>query len=72
MTGPWEYAVSKTKLAEALWPALRAKIDCCREDADAPIPEIVEVFQGALPPGPAGAASVIPAQRGPGSRAQLE
>ena len=30
MTGPWEYAVSKTELAKALWPALRAKIDRCQ------------------------------------------
>ena len=34
MTGRWEYAVSKTKLAQALWPTLRAKIDHCRADAD--------------------------------------
>jgi hypothetical protein len=47
MTGPWEYAVSKTKLAEALWSALRAKIDLCRVDADAPVPEIVEVVRDA-------------------------
>jgi hypothetical protein len=47
MTGPWEYAVSKTKLAEALWPALRDKIDRWRVDADAPVPEIVEVVQDA-------------------------
>ena len=47
MTGPWEYKVSKTKLAEALWPILRAKIDRRRADADAPVPEIVEVVQDA-------------------------
>jgi hypothetical protein len=31
------------KLAEALWPTLRAEIDRCRADADAPVPEIVQV-----------------------------
>lgn len=47
VTGPWAYKVSKTKLAEALWPTLKAKIDRCRADPDAPVPEIVEVVQGA-------------------------
>jgi hypothetical protein len=47
MTGPWKYAVSKTDLADVLWPALRAKIDRCRVDADAPVPEIVEVVRDA-------------------------
>jgi len=46
-TGPWEYEVSKTQLAQALWPALRAKIDRCRVDADAPVPEIVQVVRDA-------------------------
>lgn len=61
MTRPWEYAVSMTKLAQAHWSALRAKIDRYRGDADAPVPEIVEVL-----PDPAVAVSVIRAQRGPG------
>lgn len=43
VTGKWEYEVSKTKLASALWPTLKAKIDRCRVDTDAPVPEIVEV-----------------------------
>jgi hypothetical protein len=47
VTGPWEYEVSKTKLAEALWPTLKAKIDRCRVDAEAPVPEVVEVVQDA-------------------------
>ena len=46
-TGKWEFAVSKTKLADALWPVLRAKIDRCRLDAEAPVPEIVQVVQDA-------------------------
>jgi hypothetical protein len=45
VTGPWEDEVSKTKLAEALWPTLSAKIDLCRIDAEPPLPEIVEVAQ---------------------------
>jgi hypothetical protein len=47
VTGKWTYEVSKTKLAEALWPTLKAKIDRCRIDAKAPVPEIVEVVQDA-------------------------
>ena len=47
VTGPWEYEVSKTKLAEALWPILKAKIDRCRVDDEAPVPEVVEVVQDA-------------------------
>jgi hypothetical protein len=47
VTGPWAYKVSKTKLAEALWPTLKAKIDRCRADEQAPVPEIVQVVQSA-------------------------
>jgi hypothetical protein len=47
VTGKWAYEVSKTKLAEALWPTLKAKIDLCRVDAEASIPEIVQVVQDA-------------------------
>jgi hypothetical protein len=47
MTEPWEYAVSKTRLAEALRPVLREEIDRCRVDASAPVPEIVEVVRDA-------------------------
>jgi hypothetical protein len=46
-TGEWEYDVSKTALAKALWPTLKAKIDRCRTDAIAPIPEIVDFVQDA-------------------------
>lgn len=42
-TGKWQYEVSKTKLAVALWPTLKAKIDRCRTDENAPVPEIVKV-----------------------------
>ena len=47
MTGPWEYAVSKTRLAEALWPVMRDKIDRCRVCAGAPVPEMVNVVRKA-------------------------
>lgn len=47
VTGAWKYKVSKTKLAETLWPTLKAKIDRCRTDADAPLPEIVDVVEDA-------------------------
>lgn len=43
--GKWDYEVSKTELAKALWPTLEAKIELCRTDPDAPIPEIVQVVQ---------------------------
>jgi hypothetical protein len=45
VTGRWDYEVSKTKLADALWPTLKAKIDRCRTDAEARVPEIVEVVE---------------------------
>jgi hypothetical protein len=47
MTGRWRYAVREAKLAGSLWPTLRAKIDRCGVDAEAPIPEIVQVVQDA-------------------------
>jgi hypothetical protein len=43
VTGRWEYEVSKTKLAEALWPALLGKIRECLASRDAPVPPIVRV-----------------------------
>jgi hypothetical protein len=46
-TGAWDSDVSKTKLAEALWPILGRKIELARVDETAPIPEIVEVMQRA-------------------------
>lgn len=46
-TGRWDYEVSKTELANALWPVLEAKIERCRTDPAAPIPEIAEVIHDA-------------------------
>jgi hypothetical protein len=43
----WVHKPGKPELAEALWPTLKAKIDRCRADADAPVPPIVEVVQDA-------------------------
>ncbi|MGW3959124.1 hypothetical protein ACWED2_04830 [Amycolatopsis sp. NPDC005003] len=39
----WSYEPSKVALAEQLWLALKRKIDRCRAEEDAPVPEIVEV-----------------------------
>jgi hypothetical protein len=46
-TGKWDYEVSKTELAKALWPVLKAKIERCRTDPTAPVPEIAEVIHDA-------------------------
>ncbi|TVT20707.1 hypothetical protein LWP59_33865 [Amycolatopsis acidiphila] len=43
----WNYEPSKVNLAEQLWPVLKQKIDRCREDEEAPIPEIVRVVEKA-------------------------
>lgn len=43
----WEHKPGKPELAEALWAALKTKIDRCRTDPEAPVPEIVEVVQEA-------------------------
>ncbi|WP_409463231.1 hypothetical protein [Amycolatopsis sp. GA6-003] len=43
----WNYEPSKVALAEQLWPVLKQKIDRCREDDGAPIPEIVRVVEKA-------------------------
>ena len=43
----WDHKPGKPELAEALWPALEVKIDRCRSDPEAPVPEIVEVVQEA-------------------------
>ena len=49
MTGEWEYAVSKTRLAEALWGRpCETRSTAAGSDADAPVPEIVEVVQDRL------------------------
>ena len=45
---PWEYEVSKTKLAEVLWPVLRTKIEAAKTDPDAPLPQIAQVVLDAL------------------------
>jgi len=47
MSGKWDYDVSKTELAMALWPVLKAKIERCRTDPTAPIPEIADVIHDA-------------------------
>jgi hypothetical protein len=47
-SGPWEYKVSKTKLAEALWPMLERKIEAAMADEDAEVPPIVEVVVAAF------------------------
>jgi hypothetical protein len=46
-TGKWDYEVSKTELAKALWPVLQTKIERCRTDPTAPVPEIAEVIYDA-------------------------
>ena len=43
VTGRWKHEVSKTRLAEALWPALLGKIRACMASRDAPVPPIVGV-----------------------------
>jgi hypothetical protein len=45
---PWEYEVSKTKLAEALWPVLKVKIEAAKMDPSAPVPQIAEAILDAL------------------------
>ncbi|SFI88962.1 hypothetical protein [Amycolatopsis sacchari] len=43
----WSYKPSKVALANQLWPVLKNKIDRCREDEEASIPEIVRVVDKA-------------------------
>ena len=43
----WEHKPGKPELAHALWPTLAAKIERCRTDPDAPVPEIAEVIHDA-------------------------
>jgi hypothetical protein len=45
---PWEYDVSKTKLAEVLWPVLKAKIEAAKTDPSASVPQIAQVILDAL------------------------
>jgi hypothetical protein len=40
----WAHKPGKPELAHALWPTLAAKIEECRTDAAAPVPEIAEVI----------------------------
>jgi hypothetical protein len=47
-SGKWAYGVSKTKLAEVLWPVLKAKIERAKTDAGAPVPPIAQVIVDAL------------------------
>lgn len=47
-SGRWAYEVSKTKLAEALWPLLKAKIEQAKTDEKAPVPPIALVIVNAL------------------------
>lgn len=46
--GEWEYEVSKTNLAKALWPVLEAKIELAKTDENAPVPPIAGVIADAL------------------------
>ena len=43
----WEHKPGKPELAHALWPTLAAKIERCRTDPAAPVPEIAEVIHDA-------------------------
>jgi len=43
----WEHKPGKPELAHALWPTLAAKIEGCRTDPAAPVPEIAEVIHDA-------------------------
>jgi hypothetical protein len=47
MTGKWAHEVSKTQLAEALWPVLEQKIDQVKASTTAPVPPIVEIITDA-------------------------
>ena len=43
----WEHQPGKPEHAHALWPTLAAKIERCRTDPTAPVPEIAEVIHDA-------------------------
>jgi hypothetical protein len=45
--GQWAYEPSKVELARELWSTLERKIQRCRDEDDAPVPEIVEVVERA-------------------------
>jgi len=47
-SGAWAYKVSKTKLAEVLWPALEAKIEAAMTNPDAPLPPIARAIDDAF------------------------
>jgi hypothetical protein len=44
--GAWQYEVSKTELAKALWPVLQARIDQARR-GNQPVPPVVAVVRDA-------------------------
>jgi hypothetical protein len=46
--GKWAYEVSKTKLAEVLWPVLEAKIERAKTDENDPVPPLARVIADAL------------------------
>jgi hypothetical protein len=48
LSGKWAYQVSKTKLAEALWPILEKKLERTEVDPKAPVPPIAEIVQHAF------------------------
>lgn len=43
MSGRWQHGTSTPELVVALWPVLEAKIERCKVDAAAQLPEIVQV-----------------------------
>jgi hypothetical protein len=47
-SGEWDYKVSKTKLADALWPVLEQRIDAARSDPDASVPPMVQAVVDAF------------------------
>ncbi len=46
--GKWVYGVSKTKLADVLWPILEQKIDAALSDTELPMPPIAAVIENAI------------------------
>jgi hypothetical protein len=47
-SGAWEYKVSKTKLADVLWPVLETKIEAAMTDPKAAAPPIVRAIDDAF------------------------
>jgi len=48
VTGAWEYSVSKTKLADALWPILEKKIEFVAQGQNTSVPAIVRAVADAF------------------------